>query len=55
MPRPPALTKIPTYTSDYENLCHSLDDYIRSLSAADKLAFLNAIRSGAAFNFTPTS
>jgi hypothetical protein len=33
----------------------SLEEFFRSLSDADKLAFLNAIRSGALFNFTPTS
>lgn len=55
MPRPAPLTKLPNYLSDLESLTLSFEEFIKSLSAADKLTFLNAIRSGAAFNFTPTS
>jgi hypothetical protein len=55
MPRPAALTQIPPYLSHLEMVRGSLEEFFRSLSDADKLAFLNAIRSGALFNFTTTS
>jgi len=55
MPRPAALTQIPPYLSLLEMVRYSLEEFFKSLSDADKLAFLNAIRSGDAFNFTPTS
>lgn len=55
MPRPTALTQIPPYLAHLEMVRASLEDYFKSLSNADKLAFLNAIRDGSAFNFTPTS
>lgn len=55
MPRPAALTKIPAFLTPIESMNDSLDAYLKSLSDTDLLAFLNAIRSGAAFNFTPTS
>lgn len=55
MPRPAPFTKIPPFLTPVEQANACFDDYLKSLSDADLLAFLNAIRSGAAFNFTPTS
>ncbi|WP_156409464.1 hypothetical protein [Mycobacterium sp. Root265] len=53
MPRPAALATLPGFLSPMEMFHASLDEYVNSLTAADKLAFLNALRSGALFNFTP--
>ena len=55
MPRPAALTQVPPHFSHREMLSMSYEDFFKSLSNADKLSFLNALRSGELFNFTPTS
>ena len=51
MSRPAALTQLPGFISLAEMLHTNLEAFFSSLTNADKLAFLNAIRSGAAFNF----
>ena len=55
MPRPAALTQLPTHGTELGAIHFSLEEYYKSLSATDQLAFLNAIRSGTLFNFNPTS
>lgn len=56
MPRPPARTQLPQagFTMT-ENFHFDLGEFLNSLSESDKLAFLNKIRDGSLFNFTPTS
>lgn len=51
MPRPIQLSSLPGHITDKEMVDTNLEAFFSSLSKADKLAFLNAIRSGAAFNF----
>lgn len=51
MPRPAALSSLPGFITDKEMVDTNLEAFFSSLTNADKLAFLNAIRSGAAFNF----
>lgn len=51
MPRPAELSALPGHITDKEMVDTNLEAFFSSLSKADKLAFLNAIRSGAAFNF----
>ena len=55
MPRPAPLTQLPTRRTELDALRFSLEEFFKSLSTADQLGFLNAIRTGTAFNFTPSS
>ena len=54
MPRPPVRT-VGLYAPVFIELQKELIAFMSSLSNTDQLAFMNAIRSGTAFNFTPTS
>lgn len=54
MPRPANLTALPGFITGKEMVDTSLEEFFGSLTNADKLGFLNAIRSGEAFNFEPT-